>query len=332
MLTTAYTELVGCRLPIQQAPMGSVVTPELVVAVAEAGGVGSLTAHGMSHDTLATLLDRLTAATRGAIAVNFITGDVDPAAVEVAARRVRIVDFFWRDPDPVVIEVAHSAGALVSWQVGSVAEARAAVDAGADIVAAQGADGGGHVRGHSAMLPLLVAVLDAVDVPVLAAGGIADPRGLAAVLAAGAAGARIGTRFIATEESGAHPEYVAALLAAGPGSTEVTGAFANCPLCASSPRARVLRSAIAAVDGLDEDVVGTMVMGGGEQPVPRRFGMPPSRAVTGRIDAMPLYAGEGVMLVESVEPAGALARRLAEGAERLLRSSAAVATVAGGQA
>jgi NAD(P)H-dependent flavin oxidoreductase YrpB (nitropropane dioxygenase family) len=219
-------------------------------------------------------------------------------------------------PDPAVIEVAHAAGALVNWQVASVPEAVA----GVDLVTAQGMEAGGHVRGETALLPLLTAVLEEVGVPVLAAGGTADPRGLAAVLAAGAAAARIGTRFIATAESGAHPDYVAGIIAAGPGSTEITGAFAKCPPCATSPRARVLRSAIAAVEALDVEVVGTMAVSGEEMSLPRRFGMPPHRAVSGRIDAMPLYAGESVPLISSVEPAAQVARMLVDGAESRLRT------------
>src|SRR5262245_33310358 len=98
--------------------------------------------------------------------------------------------------------MAHAGGALVSLQVGSVNEARAAVDAGVDVIIAQGTEAGGHVRGHSRLPPLLTAILDAVDVPVLAAGAIGHPRALAAVVAAGADGARVGTAVVASHESG----------------------------------------------------------------------------------------------------------------------------------
>jgi hypothetical protein len=168
------------------------------------------------------------------------------------------------------------------------------------------------------MLPLLCEVLDDVDVPVLAAGGIADARGVAAVLAAGASGVRIGTRFIATEESAAHSDYVAAILAAGANSTRITDAFNDCPLCASSPRARVLISAIDAVEAIDVDVVGTMRGADGEMPVPRRSWLPPTRDVTGHIEAMAMYAGESVALVNTVLPASQLVRSLAQGAEALM--------------
>ena len=219
--------------------MGSVSTPALAAAVADAGGVGSVTALGMPVKFLDGLLADMVARTRGVVAVNFLTEELDRDALAVAASRARLIDFFWVHPSAELAEVVHAAGALVSWQVGSLDEARAAVDVGADIVVAQGVEAGGHVRGHTPLLPLLSSVLDAVDVPVLAAGGVADGRTLAAVLAAGADGARMGTRFVATTESGAHDLYKRAVVDAGADTTEITDAFAACPLCASSPPARV---------------------------------------------------------------------------------------------
>jgi NAD(P)H-dependent flavin oxidoreductase YrpB (nitropropane dioxygenase family) len=186
------------------------------------------------------------------------------------------------------------------------------------MVVAQGVEAGGHCRGDSPLLPLLSQVLDAVDVPVLAAGGIADARGVAAALAAGASGVRMGTRFVATEESAAHPDYVAAVIAAGANSTRLTGAFNDCPLCASGPRARVLASAIEAVEGMDSEVVGTIESADGELPVPRRSWLPPTKDITGHIEAMAMYAGESVRLVNDLLPASQLVRSLVEGAEERL--------------
>ncbi|WP_219417303.1 nitronate monooxygenase [Pseudonocardia nigra] len=205
MISTSFTQLVGCEVPIQQAPMGMISPPGLALAVAGAGGVGTVSVPlGAGPADLAARLDRLTDDGAGALAANFITADVDPAAVAVAGERVRIVDFFWSRPDAALVAAAHAGGALVNWQVGSTPEAVLAVEAGADVVTVQGVEAGGHVRGDTPLLPLLAAVLSAVDVPVLAAGGIAEPRALAAVLAAGAAGARLGTRFIASTETGVH--------------------------------------------------------------------------------------------------------------------------------
>jgi nitronate monooxygenase len=320
MLSTRFTELVGCDVPLQQAPMGLVSPPGLALAVAGAGGVGTFSAPvGVGARELAARLDASVDVGAGALAVNFVTERVDPAAVGVAAARVRIVDFFWNTPDRGLVDTAHEAGALVNWQVGSLSEAVQAVEAGADVITVQGREAGGHVRGDTPLLALLAAVLRAVDVPVLAAGGIAEPRALAAVLAAGAAGARLGTRFLAARESGAHPEYVLALLAAGPESTAITDAFADCPMCATLPRARVLRSAVEAVGTWGSAAVGTVSTADGERPLPPRAGLPPHKGVHGQVQAMALYAGSGVEHVTAMLPAGQIVRELAGEAESLLR-------------
>jgi len=306
-VVTRYTELTGCRVPVQQAPMGSVSTAALAVAVAEAGGVGSIGMLGMSPAQVDKVLGGMVARTSGVLAVNFLTSDIDPEAVAVAAARVRIIDFFWTDPDPALVEVAHRGGALACWQVGSLAEARAAAEAGCDVIAVQGTEAGGHVRGYGPLLPLLESVRGlGYDLPVLAAGGIGDARAFAAALAAGADGVRAGTRFVAAAESGAHPLYKQAVAEAAAGSTEITGAFSVCPLCATSPRARVLTSCVGALRDLDGDTVGETTQGGQRVPVPRGHGTPPGAATTGHIDAMPMYAGESAAAITSVQPAAAI--------------------------
>jgi nitronate monooxygenase len=327
MVTTRFTEVTGCSVPVQQAPMGAVSGPALVAAVAEAGAVGTLGALGMTADQVVRAVEAVRARTSGVLAVSLPTEGVDEDVVLAAAERVRLVDFFWLTPHRRLVEQVHSAGALVGWQVGSLAEARAAEDAGADVVTVQGIEAGGHIRGTQPLDALLDEVLAAVAVPVLAAGGIASGRALAAVLAAGADGARIGTLFIATEESGAHRDYKRAVLAAGPGSTVVTGAFAaECPLCATSPRARVLRTAVERLGLFDGDVVGTVRRNGEELPLPRGAGLPPVTAVSGTVPAMALYAGEGVDEVTAVRPAGEIVAELAAAADRALRSGAGRST------
>ena len=243
MLQTRFTELVGCSTPLQLAGMGGQIgSPELAMAVARAGGLGMI-GPGPSADELRMILDRLQQNDPpGAIGVNFLMpflGEV--AAVEVAANRARVVEFFYGDPDAALVGAVHNGGALASWQVGSTAEARAAVEAGCDFVVAQGTEVGGHMRGRLGLLALLPEVLDAVEVPVLAAGGVGTARGVAAALAAGADGVRVGTRFVAATESGAHPEYVAALVESrkrGHGAhRDVLCAVARC----SPPGAALLR-------------------------------------------------------------------------------------------
>jgi nitronate monooxygenase len=313
---TSFTSLVGCSVPIQQAPMGAVSSPDLAVAVADAGGVGTVSALGVPPEALLRLLDRLRRRTSGVLSANVLTPDVGEQVIAGVAERVRLVDFFWFDPSPRLVELAHRAGALVNWQVGSVAEARAAVDAGCDVVTVQGVEAGGHVRGSEPLLPLLREVLGAVDVPVLAAGGITDGRSFAEVMAAGASGARIGTRFLATTESGASPAYRQAVVDAAGDSTVVTDAFAVCPLCATSPRARVLRAAVERLAELDDDVVGTVMMGGARVPVPRGSGLPPVAGAEGHLDAMAMYAGAGVGAVTDVRPAADVVAELMATLER----------------
>jgi nitronate monooxygenase len=301
-VTTRFTELAGCRVPIQQAPMGSVSTPALAVAVADTGGVGSITAMGLTAVQLDEILAGMAAQTTGVLAANFLTGQIDREAVAAAAEHVRVVDFFWADPDPALVELAHRGGALACWQVGSLGEAQAAADAGCDVVAVQGTEAGGHIRGHSPLLPLLESVLGQLDLPVLASGGVGDGRAFAAVMDMGAAGARVGTRFVATHESGAHPAYEQAVADAAAGATEITDAFSVCPLCATVPRARVLRSCVHALRDLADDTVGETTVGGQRIALPKGHGLPPGAAATGHVAAMAMYAGESAAAVPAVEP------------------------------
>ena len=324
VLITRFTELVGCAVPIQQAGMGAVSPPELAAAVSDAGGLGMVgTARwgGRQLPALERLLDDVLTLTDRPFGVNFVVSDphlvnTDPACFALAARRARVVEFFWRWPDPALVETVHEQGALVSWQVGSKGEAVAAAEAGVDFIVAQGFGAGGHVRGTVGVLALLGEVLDAVDVPVLAAGGIGDGRALAAVLAAGAAGARIGTRFVAAAESDAHPRYVEALIAAAPGDTVYGNTFNG---WWDAP-GRVLRSSIEAAKAFDGDVVGeTSSLEGTREALLRFYPDAINRGTTGAIEAMSLWAGESVGGVRRVQPAAEIVRELTGEAERLLR-------------
>jgi NAD(P)H-dependent flavin oxidoreductase YrpB (nitropropane dioxygenase family) len=241
-----------------------------------------------------------------------------PDSVAAAAERAPVVDFFYADPDSALVDIVHAAGALASWQIGSVEEARAAADAGCDFVIAQGTEAGGHVRGQTGVLALLDGVLSAVDVPVLAAGGIGSSRALAAVLAAGADGVRIGTRFVAAEEAEAHPRYIEALIAATPTDTLRSDTFA---LDYPGAPHRALRSSVAAVEAFQGDVVGEFVdpADGARVPVRRFQKLTITRHVTGAIEAMPHWAGESVGGVTRLQPAAEIVRELAGEAEQLLR-------------
>jgi nitronate monooxygenase len=318
MLTTRFTELVGCRIPLQQAGMGGVTTVDLGVAVSEAGALGMVGAGGLPADDVERRLEEAASRTATPVGINFLMPFVDRAAVEVAGTRARVVEFFYGDPNSELVDLAHAGGgqALVGWQVGSVDEAKAAVDAGCDLVIAQGMEAGGHVRGNVTLLPLLDGVLDAVDVPVVAAGGIGTARAMAAVLAAGADAARVGTRFVASEEADTHPAYAQALVDAGAADTVLTSAFSV--MWPDAPH-RVLRSSLEAAEAFVGDVVGEVEMGADRMPLPP-FAIPcPGRGATGTIAAMALYAGQSVGAVTRVQPAADIVRELADGAEALLQ-------------
>jgi nitronate monooxygenase len=318
VLTTRFTEMIGCSVPIQEAPVAA--WPRLAIAVANAGALGMVQLSGYAPRQIATLLDGMRAQTSGVFGVNFLPfadSESAPECVAAAAARSKVIDFFYFDPDRALVEVVHSAGALASWQVGSREEALAAVDAGCDFIIAQGIEAGGHVRGRIGLLALLGEVLETVSVPVLAAGGIGTARAFAAVLAAGTAGARMGTRFVAAEESDAHPEYVRALIAAQAKDTIYTDVFdVGWP---DAPH-RVLRACVEAAQAFQGDIVGERHTDTGERIPIRRFQpLPISKAVTGAIAAMPHWAGESVDAVKRVQSAAEIINEVAGGAEQLLR-------------
>ncbi len=310
MIETKLTALLGVGGPIQLAGMPGVGTPALVAAVAAAGGIGMIPAPMLPADALAGVLDDVATRTTGVFGVNFLMPFLDRTCVEVAARKARLVEFFYDDPDPELVRLVHSHDALVSWQVGSRGEAIAAERAGCDVIVAQGTEAGGHVRGQTGLAPLLAEVRGAVGVPVIAAGGIATARDVAAVLTNGAAGARIGTRFVASAESGAHPAWVQALLAASAADTCLTETFSS--MWPNAPH-RVLRSAVTAANAASENVVGEMQLGGQAVPVERFSAICPSGSTTGRIEAMALYAGTSVANVDRVQPAAEIVAELVSG-------------------
>jgi nitronate monooxygenase len=327
MLKTRFTELVGCAVPISQAGMGWLANPRLAAAVADAGGLGMVSVYGWYGGppaVIAETLDRLREQTSGVFGANFIMRHVDPSlareSVAVAAARSKVVDFFYTDPDPSLVEIVHSAGALACWQVGSRQEAVAAVDAGCDFIIAQGIEAGGHVRGQISLMALLSQVLDAVDVPVLAAGGIGTGRAMAAAMAAGADGVRVGTRFVAAEEAEAHPDYVKALIAAEAQDTVCTEAFSIGWLGQTAPH-RCLRSCVEAAQAFQGEFVGEEqnVLTGERFPIRRFAAFPIHKTATGAIEAMPHWAGESVDAVKRVQPAADIVHELADDAEKRLR-------------
>jgi nitronate monooxygenase len=315
-LRTRFTDLVGCAVPLQQAGMGWVAGPDLAVAVAEAGGLGMIGMPMVPAATLAGMLDTVGQRTSNPVGVNFLMPFLDQDCVEVASTRARVVEFFYGEPDASLVDLVHSGGALACWQVGSLDEAGRAAGAGCDLLVVQGTEAGGHVRGKAALFSLLGRVLAAVDIPVVAAGGIATGASMAAALAAGADAVRVGTRFVATEEADVHPTYADALVRASADDTVLTEAFSV--MWPDAPH-RVLRSSVERAGDLDADVAGNVSLGDVTVAVPRFSPMAPVRSATGHVKAMALYAGQSVDAVARVQPAAEVLRELVDEAEARLR-------------
>jgi NAD(P)H-dependent flavin oxidoreductase YrpB (nitropropane dioxygenase family) len=299
-----FTDLVGCRWPLQQAGMSGTATSTLAAAVANSGGLGMI---GIGRQQLAVIeryLDEVASLTDAPVGCTCIAHFVLPEVEALVASRSPIMEFFYEWPDPSRVPD----GVICGWQVGSVDEAKAAVDAGCQYVIAQGMEAGGHVRGHVPLAELLPDVRNSVDVPVVAAGGIGDVAAIRAALDLGADAVRVGTRFVATRESYAHPAYKDALVAAASDDSVLTEAFGvGWP---GAPH-RVLRSSVEAATAAASDVVGETKLANGTTVPMARFGVSsPSRDTTGDIGAMALYAGRSVGSVDQVMTAAEVVEEL----------------------
>lgn len=221
-MRTALTDLVGVRHPVVQTGMGWVAGPRLVAGTAEAGGLGILASATMTFDELIAAIDETKGRTDQPFGVN-LRADAADASQRVdllIERGVRVASFALA-PKQEFIERLKAAGSVVIPSIGAAKHARKVADWGADAVIVQGGEGGGHTGGVATTL-LLPSVLDAVDIPVIAAGGFFDGRGLAAALSYGAAGIAMGTRFLLTRESTVPDEVKRLYLERGLDATVVT--------------------------------------------------------------------------------------------------------------
>lgn len=302
-----FVELTGCRLPIQQAGMSGPATPELAAAVSNAGGLGMIGIGRQPRAVVERYLDQLATLTSGPVGCTCIAHFVHPEVEDLVAERFRVVEFFYDWPDARRVRP----GAIYGWQIGSLDEAKAAVDAGCSYVIAQSVEAGGHVRGTVPLAELIPAVRASIDVPIVAAGGIGTAADVRRAMAMGADAVRVGTRFVAAVESFAHPDYVELLVGATAEDTEYTEAFGvGWP---DAPH-RVLASSIAASADAPADVLGEMLMADGRTVQVPRFGVSvPTRDTTGNIAAMALYAGTSVDAVTGRPSAAEVVAELAAG-------------------
>src|ERR687886_1634191 len=315
-LTTPLCTLLGIDLPIVQAPIGSSSTPELAAAVSEAGGLGMLAQTWFDVPEVRDRLRKARSLTSRPVGVNLILDlpirDKLDACLEEGAT---VVSTFWGDPGPVR-DVIRSAGTLHLHTVGSVADAVLAAERGVDVVVAQGWEAGGHVQGTIGTMALVPAVVDAVaPVPVIAAGGIGDGRGIAAALALGAQAAWLGTRFVTADEARVHDHYRGRVLAATADDSVHGLAYdGGWPGAAGRTlRNETLRAWEAAgrpAPGQrpgEGDIVARDADG---RELERYDDLMPLPGMTGDLEEMALYAGQSVGLVHDSAPAAEIVARL----------------------
>ncbi len=314
MIATKLTEMFGLMHPIVLGPMGGVSGGRLAAAVSNAGALGFVGGGYGDPAWLRTELSRVKGETEKAWGVGLITWSVDERVVElVLGYRPHAVLLSFGDPRPHA-RIIKAAGCRLICQVQDLAGARLAAQAGADIIVAQGTEAGGHGGGRSTF-PLVPAVVDAVaPIPVVAAGGIADGRGLAAALMLGAHGALIGTRFYASHEALGHDEAKQFIAAAHGDGTERTTVFDTVrDLAWPSPyTGRALRNRfMQRWQGRERELSAALAT---------ERGAYRAAAQTGNLDTAVVWAGEAVDLITSIERAGTLVRRIGADAQARLGS------------
>ena len=309
--------MLGIRHPIVLGGMARATAAELVAAVSNAGGLGIMGATFLTADEIRSFGERIRSLTRAPFGLNLLTFAAPDGHLDaVLACRPRVVAAAWRRPDQdlrAIAERVHGAGALFMHQADVLEEAKRAAEAGADIVVAQGTEGGGHVGVMSTMTLGRMVIRALAPLPVLIAGGIADGAGIAAALMLGAQGVLVGTRFLATNEAPFPDGYKRAIVESDGHDTLLTeipdivagqiwpGAYA-----------RVKRNAFI------KEWLGRE----GELRRKRQEVLPGLQVARAAGDAEhgSLLMGEDAGLIDAIEPAGALVERLAADAESVLRT------------
>jgi NAD(P)H-dependent flavin oxidoreductase YrpB (nitropropane dioxygenase family) len=329
MLKTALCRQLGIEHPIFSVGMGGgMAGPELTAAVSNAGGCGVFGGGGLPAPYIREQLRSIRTLTDKPFGVNIILPLLQEGQIETCLdEKVPILVLFWGDPKPYVDE-AHRRGTKVFIQVGSVAEAQAAAAAGVDAIIAQGVESGGHVKSTTSLSTIVPAVVEAVKpLPVIAAGGIANGRGVVAALSLGAQAVSMGTRFVASEEAQVIREYKERIVKSTAEDTVYTLLFdIGWPDAAH----RVLRNkayneweaAGRPTTGKrpgEGSIAGTMPLAGTTIEVPKYGIFPPMPGFTGDMEQIALYAGESCRLINDIKPAGQIVRDIVREAEEVMK-------------
>jgi len=313
MLHTPLCDLLGIEYPIVLAGMGGVSMCKLVAAVSNAGGLGVIGAATLDAEGLRHEIRKTRELTDKPFAVDLLAPIPDmirPHMQVVFDEGIRIFVAGLAVPREFIVAM-HERGMIVIVMIGKVRHAIKSEQAGADVVAAQGTEAGGHT-GEVGGLALVPQVVDAVKIPVLAAGGIADGRGLVAALALGAQGVVVGTRFVATPEAQAAPQYREAILHSGDADTIRTRCYTGKP-------ARTIRNRYNEEWERKADQI---------QPFPMQVGVSVQEGVMDYMgvgrgaapDRTFMPAGQGMGLIRQIKPAGEVLADIVREAEAVLAS------------
>ena len=319
-------EKLDATIPIISAPLGGATGPAMTAAVSEAGGFGTIPLWSGGAQLVHNGVQGVRALTDRNFAVNLnmeFCGDEELQAC--LDQEVFAVSLFW-GVKPDYIEKAKQGGLFVFSSVGSAREAKIAADSGADVIVAQGWEAGGHVWGQVTTMALVPAVVDAVDVPVVAAGGISDGRAMAAALMLGASGVWVGTRFLASHEATIHPEYRQLIFEANEDQTHWAKELYN-GFWPNAPHRALLNETSKAWETAGEpdpgrrpgenEPVGHQANG---DPVMRYEAHTPGTGTTGNIAAMSLWSGQGVSQVRKPQSAAEIVEEIHREAKQTIQA------------
>lgn len=328
MLEMGWRGILGFDFGIVQAPLGPDISgPELVAAVANSGCLGFLRAPDWeAPDHLRQLIRKTRTLTDKPFGVGVVLAFPHEENIRaILDEKVAVLQVYWGECSQDLVLQAHQAGVKIVPQVGSFEEAKKVVDIGVDGIIVQGVEAGGHIIGLEGLITLLPRVVDLVrdrDIPVIAGGGIVDERGYVAAMALGAQGVVLGTRFLATEESHAHPTYKKKLVDLD--KTAYTDVFGRARWPGAphrvleTPFFQEWRNLPSDENESNQPIIGHSTIHGVEKEIRRFAGTVPNATTTGDIESMAMYGGAGIGLIKEIVPASEVIKRLVEGAQSLI--------------
>lgn len=311
-MTTALTKLLQIKYPIIQAPIGSATTPALAAAVSNAGGLGSLALSWKDLDSTRECIRQTKKLTDKPFLVNLVLAfDQDERVKICMEENVPVLSFFWGDSTKYINQLKRH-NTIVCQTVGTAAEAVEYEKKGVDFIIAQGWEAGGHVWGTVATSVLIPSIVDVVNIPVVAAGGIANGKGILAALSLGAAGVSMGTRFLLSKEANVELIYQQLIAAASENDTIYTERLFNIGWD-NAPHRVIKNSTVKAWENAGKPTIGNrpdenkiIACKPNGTPIVRYSDEGPIAGTSGNLEQLALYAGQTAGLLSAVKPASEL--------------------------